>query len=57
MTNFVEEFALADDRAEPLKSLIPGSEEYYYYHCLYHEQRGAAALWRRHARPNETTLS
>ena len=29
---FVEEFALARDRAEALKKLIPGTENYYYYH-------------------------
>lgn len=32
---FVEDFALARDRAEPLKQLIPGTEDYYYYHCLH----------------------
>ncbi len=31
---FAEEFALAKDRAEALKKLIPGTEDYYYYHCL-----------------------
>ena len=32
---FIEDFALANDRVEALKQLIPGSEEYYYYHCLH----------------------
>ena len=32
---FVEEFALAADRAVPLAKLIPGTQEYYYYHCLH----------------------
>ncbi|MDA1051273.1 MAG: hypothetical protein O3C40_12445 [Planctomycetota bacterium] len=32
---FIEKFALADDRTEALKLLIPGSEEYYYFHCLH----------------------
>jgi hypothetical protein len=32
---FVEEFALAKDRAEALKKLIPGTDDYYYYHCLH----------------------
>lgn len=32
---FVEDFALAPDRAVPLKQLIPGTEDYYYYHCLH----------------------
>ncbi|HLF95323.1 MAG TPA: hypothetical protein VJB14_17785, partial [Planctomycetota bacterium] len=39
-TSFDEKFALAEDRAEALKQLIPGTEEYYYYHCLHHEQQG-----------------
>jgi hypothetical protein len=33
---YVEDFALAKDRAESLKKLIPGTEDYYYYHCLYY---------------------
>ena len=33
---FAEEFALAKDRAEALKKLIPGTEDYYYYHCLHY---------------------
>ena len=32
---FTEQFSLADDRSEPLKQLIPGTEDYYYYHCLH----------------------
>ena len=32
---YVEQFALAPDRAEALKQLIPGTEQYYYYHCLH----------------------
>ncbi|MDA1139938.1 MAG: hypothetical protein O3B01_15290 [Planctomycetota bacterium] len=32
---FIEKFALARDRSEPLKQLIPGTEDYYYYHCLH----------------------
>ena len=31
---FVEDFALAKDRAAVLKQLIPGSEDYYYFHAL-----------------------
>jgi hypothetical protein len=34
---FVEDFALARDRAESLKKLIPGTEDYYYYHCLHYQ--------------------
>lgn len=34
---FIEKFALAGDRTEALKLLIPGSEEYYYFHCLHYQ--------------------
>ncbi|GMV92849.1 MAG: hypothetical protein AMXMBFR82_26270 [Candidatus Hydrogenedentota bacterium] len=37
---FLERFALADDRAEVLKELVPGTEDYYYFHCLYSQQTG-----------------
>src|SRR5437016_7306131 len=33
---FAEDFALAKDRAESLKALIPGTEDYYYYHALHY---------------------
>ena len=33
---FPEEFALAKDRTEALKKLIPGTEDYYYFHCLHY---------------------
>ena len=39
-TGYIEDFALAKDRAEALKQLIPGTEDYCYYHCLYYEQTG-----------------
>jgi len=32
---FIEDFALAKDRADALKQLIPGTEDYYYYHALH----------------------
>src|SRR5271163_4753262 len=32
---YVEDFALARDRADSLKQLIPGTEDYYYYHSLH----------------------
>lgn len=32
---FIEDFALAKDRKEALKQLIPGTEDYYYYHALH----------------------
>ena len=38
---FVEDFSLARDRTEPLKQLIPGTEDYYYYHCLHYLNTGA----------------
>jgi len=34
---FSEDFALAPDRAGPLKQLIPGTEEFYYYHALHYQ--------------------
>jgi transcription termination factor NusB len=33
---FIEEFALSKNRAETLKQLIPGTEDFYYFHCLHH---------------------
>lgn len=33
---FIEDFALAKDRNDSLKQLIPGTEDYYYYHCLHY---------------------
>ena len=37
---FVETFALAEDRAEVLQQLIPGTEEYYFYHALHYQNTG-----------------
>ena len=37
---YVEDFALAKDRAASLKQLIPGTEDFYYYHCLHYLQTG-----------------
>src|ERR1035437_1758665 len=37
---FVEDFALAKDRAEALKQLVPGTEDYYYYTCLHYQLTG-----------------
>src|SRR4029077_13897144 len=34
---FLEDFALAKDRAAVLKQLIPGSEDYYYFHALHYQ--------------------
>ena len=33
---FIEDFALARDRAAALRQLIPGTEDYYYYHALHY---------------------
>src|SRR5687768_8869375 len=32
---YVEDFALAADRATALRRLVPGTEDYYYYHALH----------------------
>src|SRR5262249_2619455 len=32
---YIETFALARDRADALKQLIPGTEDYYYFNCLH----------------------
>ncbi len=37
---YIEDFALAKDRAEALKQLIPGTKDYYYYHCLHYQNTG-----------------
>jgi hypothetical protein len=37
---YEEEFALATNRDEVLKRLIPGTEEYYYYACLHLQHTG-----------------
>ncbi|HVL12972.1 MAG TPA: hypothetical protein VM529_10430, partial [Gemmata sp.] len=34
--SYLEDFALAKDRAAALKQLIPGTEDYYYFHCLHY---------------------
>jgi hypothetical protein len=33
---YVEDFALAQDRAAALKQLIPGTDDFYYYHALHY---------------------
>ena len=40
---FVENFALAPDRAAVLGQLIPGSEDFYYFHALQAQNSGRAA--------------
>ncbi|MEC8928494.1 MAG: hypothetical protein VX705_04700, partial [Verrucomicrobiota bacterium] len=41
--SFVEKFALAADREEALKVLIPGTPDYYYYHALFAQSQGQQA--------------
>ena len=36
--DFVEDFALATDRAAVLKQLVPGTEDFSYYHALHYLQ-------------------
>lgn len=40
---YVEDFALAEDRAKALEQLIPGTEAYYYYHCLHAQNQDKLA--------------
>lgn len=40
---FSEQFALAENREEALKQLIPGTEDYYYYHALHYQHLGETA--------------
>lgn len=35
---YVEDFALSTNRADALKSLIPGTDDFYYYHALHYQQ-------------------
>lgn len=44
---FIEQFALAEDRAKVLTQLIPGTEDYYYFHALHYQtERNIDALGR-----------
>ena len=40
---FIEKFALAEDRREALKELIPGTPDYFYFHCLHFQNEGQLA--------------
>jgi hypothetical protein len=40
---FIENFALARDRAEVLPQLIPDTEDYFYYHVLFYQSMGKVA--------------
>ena len=37
---FIEKFALAENRQDALKELIPGTQDYYYYHALHDQNEG-----------------
>ncbi|MFN0128566.1 MAG: hypothetical protein ACKV19_17985 [Verrucomicrobiales bacterium] len=43
---FIERFALAEDREEALRQLIPGTEEFYSYHALHLQNGGRRAEFR-----------
>ena len=45
---FIEKFALAPDRQEALKLLIPGTADYYYFHSLDAQLRGDGAAVKKH---------
>ncbi len=34
---FVEDYDLAEDRAQAIETLVPGTEEYFYFHCLQYQ--------------------
>lgn len=38
--DFLERYALSDDRAAVLSELVPGTEVYYYFTSLYHQEQG-----------------
>lgn len=40
---FIENFALAKDRAQVLPQLIPDTEDYFYYHVLFYQSVGKVA--------------
>jgi hypothetical protein len=40
---FIETFALAPDRAEALRELVPGTDDYFYYHALHAQNEGRRA--------------
>ena len=60
--SFIERFALAANREDVLKELIPGTEDYYYFHCLHYQNqkqfdRVDELLTRWIARHKETALA
>ena len=40
---YVEEFALATNRTEALRDLVPGTDEYFYFHALHAQNTGQRA--------------
>jgi hypothetical protein len=45
---FDEFFSLSTNREDPLKQLIPGTQDYYYYHCLHFQNIGDPAKVEEH---------
>ncbi len=42
---FIERFALAENRDEVLKELIPGTEDYYFFHALHYQNTTQRAVY------------
>lgn len=40
---YIEEFALATNRTEALRELVPGTDDYFYYHALHAQNEGRRA--------------
>ncbi|NLG34189.1 MAG: transcription antitermination protein NusB [Lentisphaerae bacterium] len=40
---FIETFALAPDRSEALRELVPGTDDYFYFHALHAQNEGRRA--------------
>ena len=38
--DFLERFALAENREEALKELVPGTRDYFFFHCLHYQNTG-----------------
>ena len=42
---YVEQFALSTNRADALKDLVPGTDDFYYYHALHAQNTGQRAVF------------
>ena len=38
--DFLERFALAENREEVLTELVPGTRDYFFFHCLHYQNTG-----------------